>query len=213
MHPVMNQISLPICRFWLVDSQGSKTLFVSVEVIRSSQPTGVMFSVVSLPHHIFTGQALSLFNQYCAHSFARNWQLPFLNQQKRENDHRKYFMINLHKRMFSTWQGSNLKAPDQHLYAHPTESPRGSKATSSTQHHKNMWLCNFDPLKPHFYIVKLVFTGVYIIFLFLLKNIDFGYSLEPHHRGGSNEYPQSMFWAEIWIISEFFIWKFSFFWW
>ena len=24
-------------------------------------------------------------------------------------------------------------------------------------------LCNFDPLKPHFYIVKLGFTGVYII--------------------------------------------------
>ena len=26
-------------------------------------------------------------------------------------------------------------------------------------------LCDFDPLKPHFYIVKLGFTGVYIIFL------------------------------------------------
>ena len=33
----------------------------------------------------------------CAHSFIRNWQLPFLNQQKGENDHRKYFMINLHE--------------------------------------------------------------------------------------------------------------------
>ena len=30
-------------------------------------------------------------------------------------------------------------------------------------------------------------------FLFLLQNIDCGYSLEPPHRGGSNEYPQSMF--------------------
>ena len=54
-------------------------------------------------------------------------------------------------------------------------------------------LYNFDPLKPHFYIVKLGFTGVYIIFLFLLKNIGFGYSLEPPRQGGSNEYPQSMF--------------------
>ena len=27
------------------------------------------------------------------------------------------------------------------------------------------YLCYFDPLKPHFYIVKLGFTGVYIIFL------------------------------------------------
>ena len=26
-------------------------------------------------------------------------------------------------------------------------------------------LYNFDPLKPHFYIAKLGFTGVYIIFL------------------------------------------------
>ena len=41
------------------------------------------------------------------------------------------------------------------------------------------YLYNFDPLKPHFYIVKLGFTGVHIIFLFLLKNIDCGYSLEP----------------------------------
>ena len=58
-------------------------------------------------------------------------------------------------------------------------------------HEKRLY--KFDPLKPHFYIVKLGFTGVYIIFLFLLRNIDCGYSLEPPHRGDSNEYPQSMF--------------------
>ena len=33
------------------------------------------------------------------------------------------------------------------------------------------YLYNFDPLKPRFYKVKKGFTGVYIIFLFLLKNI------------------------------------------
>ena len=44
-------------------------------------------------------------NQYCAHSFARNWQLPFLNQRKGENDCRKYFTINLHKRMLPTSAG------------------------------------------------------------------------------------------------------------
>ena len=64
-------------------------------------------------------------------------------------------------------------------------------------------LYNFDPLKPHFYIVKLGFTGLYIIFPILLKNIDRGYLLELPRRGGSNKYPQSMFWAEIWKISEF----------
>ena len=44
-------------------------------------------------------------NQYCAHSFARHWQLPFLNQPKGENDRRKYFMISLHKRMLLTSAG------------------------------------------------------------------------------------------------------------
>ena len=72
-------------------------------------------------------------------------------------------------------------------------------------------LYKFDPLKPHIYIIKLGFTGVYIIFLISAQNIDCWYSLEPPHRGGSNEYPQSMFWAEVWKISEFFIWKFPFF--
>ena len=44
-------------------------------------------------------------------------------------------------------------------------------------------LYNFEPLKPHFYIVKLGFTGVYTsFFLFLLENIDYWYSLEPHRR-------------------------------
>ena len=74
-------------------------------------------------------------------------------------------------------------------------------------------LYNLDPLKPHFYIVKLGFTGVYIIFLISAQNIDCGYSFESPRRSGSNEYPQSIFWAEIRKISEVFIWKFSFFWW
>ena len=54
-------------------------------------------------------------------------------------------------------------------------------------------LYNIDPLKPHFYIVKLGFTGIYIIFLIFAQNIDCGYSLEPPRRGSSNEYPQSTF--------------------
>ena len=32
--------------------------------------------------------------------------------------------------------------------------------------------CNVYPLEPHFYIVKLGFTGVYLFFLFLLQNIE-----------------------------------------
>ena len=41
------------------------------------------------------------------------------------------------------------------------------------------YLYNFDPLKPHFYIGKLWFTGVYIIFLVSARNINCGYLLEP----------------------------------
>ena len=49
------------------------------------------------------------------------------------------------------------------------------------------------PLNPTFYIVKVGFTGVYIIFLISVQNIDCGYSLELPQQGSSNEYPQSMF--------------------
>ena len=61
-------------------------------------------------------------------------------------------------------------------------------------------LYNIDLLKPQFYIVKLGLQGYTLFFLYLLKNIDCGYSLEPprrRRRGGSNEYPQSMFLEEI----------------
>ena len=50
------------------------------------------------------------------------------------------------------------------------------------------YLYNFDPLKPYCYIVKLGFTGVYIIFLISAQNMDCRYSLEQPRRGGSNEY-------------------------
>ena len=45
----------------------------------------------------------------------------------------------------------------------------------------------YTPLNP---------TFVYLFFLFLLQNIDCGYSLEPPRRGGSNVYPRSMFWSK-----------------
>ena len=79
----------------------------------------------------------------------------------------------------------------ENLYA--TTSPSLEDAKRTSERSTKTYLYNFDPLKLHFYIVKLGFTGVYIIFLFLLKSIDCGYSLEPPLRGGSNEYPQSIF--------------------
>ena len=84
-----------------------------------------------------------------------------------------------------------------------------SLSSAEFAHITKTCLYNIDPLQPHFYIVKLGFTGVYIIFLISAQNIDCGYLLEPPRWGGSNEYPQSMFWAGIWKIFAFFIWKFS----
>ena len=74
------------------------------------------------------------------------------------------------------------------LYSHSLLSADSSRVVVSIT---KTCLYNFDPLKPQVYIVKLGFTGVYIIFLISAQNIDCGYSLEPPRRCGSNEYPQS----------------------
>ena len=44
--------------------------------------------------------------------------------------------------------------------------------------------CNVYPLEPHFYIANLGYAGAHLFFLFLLQNIDCGYSLalEPPRR-------------------------------
>ena len=68
------------------------------------------------------------------------------------------------------------------------------------------------PHKPHFYhyentpmlnidfseIVKIenFQQKIFDIFLIFAQNIDCGYTLEPPRQGGSNEYPQSMFWSK-----------------
>ena len=79
------------------------------EILRPSQPIRVMSSWSVYLTTLFPGQVWSSkqLTCICEHSFARNWQLPFLDQQKGENDHRKYFMINLHERLFQ-WFSSLL---------------------------------------------------------------------------------------------------------
>ena len=62
---------------------------------------------------------------------------------------------------------------------------------------KHAYIILTPSLKSDSYKVKLGFTGYTLFFLFLLKNIDCGYLLEPPRRDGSNEYPQTMFRAEI----------------
>ena len=46
-----------------------------------------------------------------------------------------------------------------------------------------------------FFYIFDIFLIFILIFLIFAQNIDCGYTLEPLPRGGgSNEYPQSMFW-------------------
>ena len=67
---------------------------------------------------------------------------------------------------------------------------------ASRKHAYTIW----TPLNPTFIYKN---WGIHNFSCFCSKNIDRGYSLEPPRGGGSNEYPRSMFWAEIWKISEY----------
>ena len=70
------------------------------------------------------------------------------------------------------------------------------------------------PLNPTVYIVKLGFTGLYIIFLTILgQNIDREYSLEPPRRGGSNMYPQYVLSRNMKNIKKNYLKNFFFFFW
>ena len=92
-------------RFALHVLQGVTTpsSFVCVEVLRPSQPSGVMSSAVSLPNHTFTGQALSSKRLISiVHILSPEFDNCSSLQRTGENDRRKYFMINLHERMLPT---------------------------------------------------------------------------------------------------------------
>ena len=70
-------------------------------------------------------------------------------------------------------------------------------------------LYNFNPHKPSFYVVKLRFTGVYIILLIYSRKHRLLVLFRTALPRSSTDYPQSMFWGEIWkkyksFMSEFF---------
>ena len=98
--------------------------------------------------------------------------------------------------------GQITKINGWNIFGTMVNSARSRGKWGWLRHHETC-LYNIDPLKPHFYIVKLGFTEVYIIFLISAQNIDCGYSLELPRRSSSNEYPQSMFWPQVWEIFEF----------
>ena len=74
-----------------------------------------MSSVVSLPNHKCTGQAKSSKRLTSIVHILSPETDNFLNQQKGENDRRKYFMINLHERMLPTSAGLSPRPPGLQL--------------------------------------------------------------------------------------------------
>ena len=79
------------CDFWFTTSLFVLKFYGPVNPMGSCRAQSVYLTTRLLGRLSFLAV-----NQYCAHSFTKNWQLPFLDQRKGENDHRKYFMINLH---------------------------------------------------------------------------------------------------------------------
>ena len=65
--------------------------------------------------HCFWASLLGSLPVLSAHSLASNWQLPFLNQRKGENDHRNYFMTKLHERMHTRWTRIWPSYCDRHM--------------------------------------------------------------------------------------------------
>ena len=62
-----------------------------------------------------------------------------------------------------------------------------NKAMPLRKHAYSNVLKILQPKTVNFQIIKMIFFHI------SAQNIDCGYSLEPPRRGGSNEYPQSMF--------------------
>ena len=68
------------------------------------------------------------------------------------------------------------------------------KKMKLNDHQENMFVKCIPPQTPLLYSeTGMGYAWVYLFFLFLLQNIDCGYSLELPRRGSSNMYSQSMF--------------------
>ena len=75
------------------------------------------------------------------------------------------------------------------ILGHPKSALRSLVRTVALRKHAYTSILNISSPKTDFFSDKILL----IFFMFLLKNIDCGNSLEPPRLGGSNEHPQSMF--------------------
>ena len=80
-------------------------------------------------------------------------------------------------------------------HLHPEDIDKDSSQETFVVFITKTRLYNFDPIKLLLSYSKTgVYRGIhYFSSSFCSRNIDCGYPLEPHRRGGSNENPQSMF--------------------
>ena len=63
------------------------------------------------------------------------------------------------------------------------------------------------PLTPFLYRKTGVFRGI-LVFLFLIRNMHCGCSLDPPRRGGSNVHPRCVFWQKFERYRFFFLFQF-----
>ena len=141
------------------------------------------------------------------------WQNASNKKKKKKKQQKKKKKKNIYIYIYARDHFELERSPDpKHLYFYKGGhfcdfllaylSETGDKTISSRKHAYVI----LTPLNPTLYRKTEVYRGIHYFFLILLKT-DCLYSLEPPRRGGSNEYPQSMLWAEIWKISEFFYLK------
>ena len=110
----------------------------------------------------------------CAHSFASNWQRPFLNQRKRENGCRNYFVTKLHKRILPDVriEPATVRIPGGH--ASDQAITPGANTVEKTIVNENRFMSITYPHLPSglFHPYQLVepisnFRGVWCTFSFL----------------------------------------------
>ena len=105
------------------------SLIVCVEVLRPSQPNGVMSSAVSLPNHTFTGQALSskrLTSIVHILSPETDNCPSWISGRERMTVENISWSIST-KECCRPRRGSNPRPPGLQSDAHPTEPPRPVK--------------------------------------------------------------------------------------
>ena len=107
-------------------------------------------------------------------------------------------LLDAHVRRYILWQNSYLWL-SYHFKGYRNVAYQrisNSKQYLLTASREHVYIM-LTPINPTFIEQNWGLHGFTSFFLFSLKNIDCGYSLEPPCQGGSNGYPQSMFWAEI----------------